>query len=146
MIDLNSDNYYMQQELKEAQKAFEKDEVPIGAVIVANGTIIAKGHNLTEQLNDVTAHAEIQAITASSQYLGAKYLNDCTIYITVQPCVMCSGALNWSQIKKVVYGASDPNQKIDIKTLLHPSTEVISGVLKDESGQLMKDFFKKKRK
>ena len=146
MIDLKSDNYFMQQALKEAQKAFEKDEVPIGAVVVANETIIAKGHNLTEQLNDITAHAEIQAITASSQYLGAKYLSDCTIYVTVQPCIMCSGALNWSQIKRVVYGASDPNQKIDIKTLLHPSTEVKSGILKDEASQLMKDFFQKKRK
>jgi tRNA(adenine34) deaminase len=143
MLSVFSDEYYMKEALKEAQKAFEKDEVPVGAVIVCKNTIIARAHNLTEQLNDTTAHAEMQAITAATNYLGAKYLNECTIYITLEPCIMCAGALNWAQIGKIVYAAKD--EKKGYKTLnqniLHPKTEVSSGILEKECSEIIKEFF-----
>jgi tRNA(adenine34) deaminase len=145
--DSNPDNYYMKQALQEAQKAGEYDEVPIGAVIVCQNRIIARGHNLTETLTDVTAHAEMQAITAAAQFLGGKYLTDCTLYVTIEPCVMCAGALGWSQISRIVYGAADEKRGYThfAPNALHPKTEVVSGVLEDECGKLMKEFFKLKR-
>ena len=146
-MELYSDEYFMREALKEAQKAFELDEVPVGAIIVANNKIIARGHNLTEQLNDVTAHAEMQSITSAANYIGGKYLNDCTLYVTLEPCVMCAGALYWSHINKVVYGASDDKKgftKIH-EPLLHPKTIVNKGVLADDCSRLLKDFFQKKR-
>ena len=143
----DSDIRFMQQALDEARVAFARDEVPVGAVIVCGDRIIARGHNLTETLNDVTAHAEMQAITAGANYLGGKYLTDCTLYVTVEPCVMCAGALGWSQISKVVYGASDEKRGFTrfAPNALHPKTEVISGVLEAECAELMKAFFRKKR-
>ena len=137
----------MRQALDEAHRAFERDEVPVGAVIVCGNRIIARGHNLTETLNDVTAHAEMQAITAGTNFLGGKYLTDCTLYVTVEPCVMCAGALGWSQISKIVYGAPDEKRGFTrfAPNALHPKTEVISGVLEEECSALMKVFFKKKR-
>ena len=144
---MQSDEQYMKQALMEAQKAFERDEVPVGAVIVCQNRIIARGHNLTETLTDVTAHAEMQAITAASQFLGGKYLTDCTLYVTVEPCVMCAGAIAWAQVGKLVYGAPDEKRgytKISPQAL-HPKTEVVSGLMAAECGQLMKDFFQKKR-
>lgn len=137
----------MKQALKEAEKALQKDEVPIGAVIVANNTIIGRGHNLTETLNDVTAHAEMQAITAAAGYLGGKYLTDCTLFVTIEPCFMCAGALFWAQISRVVYGAPDEKRGYTMAggNVLHPGTSVISGVLADEAKNLMQDFFRKKR-
>lgn len=145
--DLNPDEYYMRQALQEAQKAAERDEVPVGAVIVCQGRIIARGYNLTETLTDVTAHAEMQAITAAAQFLGGKYLIDCTLYVTVEPCVMCAGALGWSQISRIVYGTPDEKRGFArfAPDSLHPKTEVVSGVLEDECRKLMKEFFKKKR-
>ncbi len=146
-MELYSDEYYMREALKEAQKAFELDEVPVGAIIVADNRIIARGHNLTEQLNDVTAHAEMQSITSAANYIGGKYLNDCTLYVTLEPCVMCAGALYWSHITKVVYGASDDKKgftKIN-EPLLHPKTVITKGVLADDCSKLLKDFFQKKR-
>jgi tRNA(adenine34) deaminase len=143
---LFSHEYFMKMALTEAQKAFDLGEVPVGAIIVANNQIIGKGHNLTEQLKDVTAHAEMQAITAAANYLGAKYLIDCTLYVTLEPCVMCSGALFWSQISKVVFGAKDEKRGYQqAGNSLHPKTEIISGVLEAECAQLMKDFFKQLR-
>lgn len=138
----------MREALKEAQKAFDKDEVPIGAVIVADNKIIARAHNLTETLNDVTAHAEMQAITAAANYIGGKYLNDCTLYVTIEPCVMCAGALAWSHITKIVYGAAETKKGFSVleKTLLHPKTVVLKGVLANDCEKIMKDFFVKKRK
>ena len=137
----------MRQALEEAKKAAAADEVPVGAVIVCNDRIIARGHNLTETLTDVTAHAEMQAITAAANFLGGKYLTDCTLYVTVEPCVMCAGALGWSQISKIVYGAADEKRGFTrfAPNSLHPKTEVISGVLEADCGELMKDFFRKKR-
>jgi tRNA(adenine34) deaminase len=145
--DINPDVYFMKQALQEAHKAGERDEVPIGAVIVCQGRIIARGHNLTETLIDVTAHAEMQAITAASQFLGGKYLTDCTLYVTVEPCVMCAGALGWSQISRIVYGAADDKRGFArfAPAALHPKTEVISGIMEEECSKLVKDFFKKKR-
>ena len=145
--DTNPDLYFMRQALLEAQKAGERDEVPIGAVIVCQGRIIARGHNLTETLTDVTAHAEMQAITAAAQFLGGKYLNDCTLYVTVEPCVMCGGALGWSQISRIVYGASDEKRGFVrfAPNALHPKTELVSGILEEECSRLVKEFFKKKR-
>jgi tRNA(adenine34) deaminase len=142
------DNFFMKEALKEAQKAFDADEVPIGAVVVANNKIIARAHNLTERLNDVTAHAEMQAITAAENALGGKYLLDCTMYITVEPCIMCAGALNWSQITRVVYGASDNRRGYTClgNNILHPKTIIQSGVMEDECASLMKLFFSQKRK
>lgn len=147
MLTVFSDEFYMKEALKEAQKAVEKDEVPVGAVIVCKNTIIARAHNLTEQLNDATAHAEMQAITAATNYLGAKYLNDCTIFITLEPCVMCAGALYWSQIGKIVFAAKDEKKGYSLvnQRILHPKTEVISGILEKESSEIIKEFFKKKR-
>ena len=147
MITLHDDDYFMRQALKEAQRAFATDEIPIGAVVVCNGTIIARCHNLTERLNDVTAHAEMQAITAAADYMGGKYLPECTMYVTVEPCTMCAGALAWSQIGRIVYGASDNRKGYTHlqNFVLHPKTEVTKGVLEEECGKLMKDFFKKKR-
>ena len=145
--ELFSDEYFMREALKEANIAFEKDEVPIGAVVVCDRTIIAKAHNLTEILTDVTAHAEMQAITAASDYLGSKFLEDCTLYVTVEPCMMCAGALYWSRIGKIVYATKDKKKGYSIfsPSLLHPKTSLISGVLETEAAKLMKDFFKMKR-
>lgn len=141
-----NDEYFMKKALIEAQKAFDMGEIPVGAIVVANGIIIAKAHNLTERLHDVTAHAEIQAITSASQYLGGKFLNQCTMYITLEPCLMCAGALYWSRIARVVFGASDPKrgyQKLDIN--LHPKTHITSGILKNECQDILNLFFEKKR-
>jgi len=142
-----TDEYFMNAALREAEAALEKGEIPVGAVIVLNNRIIARAHNLTETLNDVTAHAEMQALTSAFHYLGAKYLNDCTIFVTLEPCVMCAGALYWSQIGKVVYGASDPKKGYTLvnAALLHPKTEVVCGILAKESRRLLEDFFKKLR-
>lgn len=132
--------------LQEAQIALEKDEVPIGCIIVSNNRVIAKAHNLTEALNDVTAHAEMQAITSAANYLGGKYLQNCTLYVTLEPCVMCCGALNWSQISKVVIGARDEQRGFINKNLsLHPKTELVAGVMENECSDLVKNFFKSKR-
>jgi tRNA(adenine34) deaminase len=142
-----NDEHYMKLALAEARKALERDEVPVGAVIVCNGRIIARGHNLTETLTDVTAHAEMQAITAAAGFLGGKYLKDCTLYVTVEPCIMCAGALGWSQISRVVVGTTDEKRGFQrfAPDALHPKTELLTGVLEDECSQLMKDFFRKKR-
>jgi len=146
-LSLYSDEYFMKEALKEAQRSFDEDEVPIGAVVVCNERIIARAHNLTERLNDVTAHAEMQAFTAAADYLGGKYLEECTLYVTIEPCVMCAGASYWSRIGKIVFGAKDEKKGYSkIKSeLLHPKTEVISGVLEKECGDLMKTFFNQKR-
>lgn len=146
-MELYSDTYFMNEALKEAQKAFDADEVPVGAVIVAENKIIARGHNLTEQLNDVTAHAEMQTITSAANYIGGKYLNDCTLFVTLEPCLMCAGALHWTHITKIVYGASDEKKgfsKIN-QTVLHPKTVVVKGVLEEDCSRILKEFFKKKR-
>ena len=139
---------YMREALREAQAAAEEDEVPVGAVIVCRGRIIAKGHNMTERLNDPTAHAEMIAVTAATEAMGGKYLNECTLYVTVEPCPMCAGALAWAQIGKVVYGAIDPKRGFSLfsPSLLHPKTEVIAGVLAEECGGIVTDFFRGKRK
>lgn len=141
------DTFYMKQALMEAQKAFASEEVPVGAVVVCRDRIIGRGHNLTEMLNDVTAHAEMQAITAAANNLGGKYLNECTLYVTVEPCVMCAGAIAWAQTGKLVFGAADDKRGYQkyAPDALHPKTVVIKGVLVDECAQLMKDFFKKRR-
>lgn len=137
----------MQKAIQQAEMAFERDEVPVGAVVVCRDRIIARAHNLTEALNDVTAHAEMQAITAAANSLGGKYLNDCTLYVTVEPCVMCAGAIGWSQLGRLVYGATDPKRGFSVyaPNALHPKTEVVSGVMEEACGNLMRDFFKKKR-
>lgn len=137
----------MKQALQEAKKAFDEDEVPVGAVIVCNNQIIARAHNLTETLNDVTAHAEMQAITSATNNIGGKYLNDCTLYVTLEPCVMCAGALFWSQISKIVFGAYDEKRgyKRLSENILHPKTEVVPGILENECKNLLLDFFNKKR-
>lgn len=141
-----TDEYYMKLALQEAQIALEKDEVPIGCIIVSNNRVIAKAHNLTETLNDVTAHAEMQAITSAANYLGGKYLQNCTLYVTLEPCVMCCGALNWSQISKVVIGARDEQRGFINKNLsLHPKTELVVGVMENECSDFVKNFFKSKR-
>lgn len=166
MDTIISDEALMREALKEAQKAFDADEVPVGAIVVCNNKIIARAHNLTERLNDVTAHAEMQAITAAANYLNGKYLNECTMYITLEPCVMCAGAIAWAQLGKLVYGAPDTkrgfnllNEQRDLirlsdtfskgegkrKQILHPKTELISGILDKECADLIKTFFKKKR-
>ena len=139
---------YMKDALREALCAEAEGEVPIGAVIVCRGRIIAKGHNMTERLNDPTAHAEMIAITAATEAMGGKYLSDCTLYVTVEPCPMCAGALAWSQIGKVVYGASDPKRGFShfSPSLMHPKTEVVAGVLADECGGLVSEFFRRKRR
>lgn len=144
---MEEDIRYMRDALREAQSALEEGEVPIGAVVVCKGRIIARGHNLTETLNDVTAHAEMQAVTAAASWLGGKYLNDCTLYVTVEPCPMCAAALNWAQVGRIVYGAADPRRGYTLFTppLLHPRTQVTAGILSDECSAMMKEFFKEKR-
>ena len=141
------DKYYMKQALAEARKAFDRGEVPVGAVIVCQNRVIARSHNLTEALNDVTAHAEMQAITAAANFLGGKYLADCTLYVTVEPCVMCAGAIAWSQMGKLVFGAADEKRGYQryAPHALHPKTIVQQGLLAEDCASLMKDFFKKKR-
>lgn len=143
----NLDEQYMQEALKLAKKAFEEDEIPIGAIIVSNGKIIGKGYNMTERLNDVTAHAEMQAFTAAANYLGGKYLKDCTLYVTVEPCVMCAGASYWTQISKIVYGARDEKRGYSSihEKIIHPKTIIQSGVLETECAELMMSFFRNKR-
>jgi tRNA(adenine34) deaminase len=147
IMDLNTDEYYMREALREAHKALAEDEVPIGAVVVCKNKIIARGYNLTEKLIDVTAHAEMQAFTAASNYLGGKYLEDCTLYVTIEPCVMCAGASFWTQIGKIVFGARDDKRGFLLtgKNILHPRTVLVAGVMEDECGKLIKEFFKKKR-
>lgn len=147
-MELYSDEYFMNEALKEARKAYDADEVPVGVVIVAENKIIARAHNLTELLNDVTAHAEMQAITSAANFIGGKYLNDCILYVTLEPCLMCAGALYWSHITKVVYGANDDKKgfsKLN-QPILHPKTILVKGVLEDECSTLLKDFFALKRK
>lgn len=147
MINIFTDEYFMKKALQEAEMAFEKGEIPVGAVIVVADKVIARTHNLTELLNDVTAHAEMQAITAAANFLGGKYLKDCTLYVTLEPCQMCAGALYWSQISKIVFGASDTHRGYEkMGTQLHPKTTVVRGVLADEAADLMKRFFAEKRK
>lgn len=142
-----SDEYFMREALKEAMKSLEQDEVPVGAVIVCQDRIIGRGHNLTERLVDVTAHAEMQAFTAASNYLGAKYLDECTLYVTLEPCVMCAGAAFWTQIGRVVYGAADDKRGYTktSASILHPRTTVVPGILEKECATLLTDFFKSKR-
>ncbi|MEX0273777.1 MAG: nucleoside deaminase [Flavobacteriaceae bacterium] len=143
---LFDDAYFMKKALQEAEVAFEKGEVPIGAVIVVQQQIIARAHNLTERLNDVTAHAEMQAITAAANFLGGKYLRDCTLYVTLEPCQMCAGALYWSQISKVVFGASDPERGCAaLGSKLHPKTEWVGGIMENEASELLRRFFIQKR-
>lgn len=141
------DRFYMKQALMEAEKAASRGEVPVGAIVVCRDRILARTHNLTEMLNDVTAHAEMQAITAAANALGGKYLNDCTLYVTVEPCVMCAGAIAWAQMGRLVFGAEDEKRGYQkyAPNALHPKTEVVKGVMAEECAQLMKDFFRKKR-
>lgn len=155
MITAFSDESFMKEALKEAQKAYDADEVPIGAVIVCENRIIARAHNYTERLNDVTAHAEMQAFTAAANYLGGKYLAECTLYVTIEPCVMCAGASYWTQIGKIIYGAKDEKRAYSKYSgklpdgeagILHPSCEIRGGVLRDECASILKKFFRKKRK
>jgi len=146
MLNPFDDDYFMRQALQEARLAYDEDEVPVGAVIVSGEKIIGRGHNLTERLTDVTAHAEMQAITAAASYLGGKYLKDCTLYVTLEPCTMCCGALYWSQIGKIVVGAPDPKRGfLTMGGHLHPKTKYETGILQDQCGQLIIDFFKRKR-
>lgn len=146
MITPYNDEYFMRQAMLEAQKAFDQDEVPVGAIVVAGQQIIARAHNFTEKLNDVTAHAEMQAITSAADYLGGKYLKGCTMYITLEPCVMCAGALYWSQIDKVVFGATDEKRGASsVGELYHPKTNVVGGILESEAQELLQRFFQKKR-
>ena len=147
-LSVFSDEHFMGEAIKEAQKAFDADEVPVGAVVVCNKQIIARAHNLTECLNDVTAHAEMQGITSAANFLNGKYLNECTLYVTLEPCVMCAGAISWAQLGKLVYGASDTKRGFNLivdKSILHPKTNVKKGVLAEKCSELMKDFFKRKR-
>ena len=141
------DSYYMRKALEQAREAFEGGEVPVGAVVVCRDRIIARAHNLTETLHDVTAHAEMQAITAAADALGGKYLDACTLYVTVEPCVMCAGAIGWSQLGRLVYGASDPKRGFTVYApgALHPKTGVTAGVMADECGALMREFFRARR-
>lgn len=143
-----SDEYFMKEALKEAQKAFKLNEVPVGAIIVCNNTIIARAHNYTEHLNDVTAHAEMQAFTSAANYLGGKYLQECTLYVTLEPCVMCAGASYWTQIGRIVYGAKDDKRGYSTlnTSILHPKTKITSGILEEESAELLQKFFVRKRK
>lgn len=149
MVDI--DEYYMRMALAEAQAAFDEGEVPVGAVIVVNGKVIARAHNRTEALTDITAHAEMQAITSACEYLGGKYLPECTIYVTVEPCIMCAGALGWSQIGRIVYGTPDEKKGFFsyykyVRTPIHPKTDITEGVLEEECRELMQSFFKKLRR
>ena len=146
MIEPFNDTYFMKKALQEAEVAYEKGEIPIGAVIVIDDRIIARAHNLTEMLNDVTAHAEMQAITAAANFLGGKYLINCTLYVTIEPCQMCAGALFWSQISNIVYGARDEDRGcINLKTKLHPKTKIKGGILEVEASSILKKFFMEKR-
>ena len=146
MNSVLDDAYFMKRALVEAELAFEKNEIPVGAVVVSEGRIIAKGHNLTELLNDVTAHAEMQVITAAANFIGGKYLKGCKLYVTLEPCQMCAGALYWSQISELIYGASDPERGyVKMRTQLHPKTKVKSGVMEEECSSLLKRFFIEKR-
>ena len=146
MLKPYDDTYFMRKALAEAEQAFTKGEIPVGAVVVANDQIIARGHNLTELLNDVTAHAEMQVITAAANHIGGKYLKGCTLYVSLEPCQMCAGALYWSQLSKLVFAASDTQRGYrQMGAKLHPKTEVVSGVLEQEAGQLLKRFFIEKR-
>ena len=147
LYPLFTDEYFMNEALREAHKAFEKDEVPVGAVVVCQKRIIARAHNLTETLHDVTAHAEMQAFTAASDYLGGKYLNECTLYVTLEPCVMCAGAAFWTRIEKIIYGTADEKRGYTLidRPLLHPKTTVESGVLQTQCKNLLKEFFALKR-
>ncbi len=142
-----SDEYFMKMAYREAEKALEKDEIPVGAVVVLNNMVIGRGYNLTQTLQDVTAHAEMQAITAATNHIGAKYLNDCTLYVTLEPCVMCAGAIAWAQLGSLVFGASDPKKGYTLikHNILHPKTLVISGVMAQECSEILKQFFNKKR-
>jgi tRNA(adenine34) deaminase len=146
-MDLYSDEYFMREALKEAAKAFAIEEVPVGAVVVCKNRIIARAHNQTEKLTDATAHAEMLAVTAAANYLGSKYLSECTLYVTLEPCVMCSGALHWVQLQKLVFGASDLQRGYSLVSspLLHPKTEVVRGIQADESKKLLEDFFRRIR-
>ena len=149
MIVNDEDRHFMKVAIDEARRAYEEDEVPIGAVVVSKGRIIGRGHNLTEKLNDVTAHAEMQAITAAANYLGGKYLDDCTLYVTVEPCIMCAGAIGWSQLKRIVYGAPDAKRGFSTftsRTPFHPKSVVVSGVMEDECAEIMRSFFSRKLK
>ncbi|MEC7783235.1 MAG: nucleoside deaminase [Bacteroidota bacterium] len=146
LIEPFDDHYFMKKALQEAETAFELGEIPVGAVVTVNNRIIARAHNLTERLHDVTAHAEMQAITAAANFLGGKYLTDCTLYVTLEPCQMCAGALYWSQISRIVFGAADTNRGYQkMGTHLHPKTQVTSGVLETEAAQLLKRFFIERR-
>ena len=146
MIQPFDDVYFMKKALQEAETAFDKGEVPVGAIIVFKDQIIARAHNLTETLNDVTAHAEMQAFTAAADFLGGKYLKDCTLYVTLEPCQMCAGASYWAQIGKIVYGASEPERGFKkLKSTLHPKTKVVAGILENECSHLLKRFFVEKR-
>lgn len=146
-LSVHSDEHFMKQALQEAQRAFEADEVPVGAVIVSRNKIIARAHNLTERLTDVTAHAEMQAFTAAAEFLGSKYLTDCTLYVTLEPCVMCAGASYWTQLKKIVFGAYDEKRGFARfgSELIHPKTQIVGGLLEAECSSLMKQFFQQKR-
>ena len=146
-LSVFSDEYFMKEALKEAQKAFEEDEVPVGAVVVCNKQIIARAHNMTEKLNDATAHAEMLAITAAENFLGSKYLKDCTLYVSLEPCVMCAGACYWTQVSRIVYGAEDDRHghKKSGDKLLHPKTKIEGGIMEEASSKLLKHFFQKKR-
>lgn len=146
-LSIFSDQSFMKEALKEAQKAFDRDEVPVGAVVVAKNRVIARAHNLTEALTDVTAHAEMQAITSAADFIGGKYLKNCTVYVTLEPCPMCASALYWAQATKVVYGAKDEKRGFSSisNDLLHPKTQVIGGVMENECAELMTEFFRKKR-
>lgn len=147
MITPYNDEYYMKQALEEAKKGYDMGEVPVGAIVVSNDQIIAKSHNLTEMLNDVTAHAEMQAITAAADFIGGKYLKNCTLYVTLEPCTMCGGALYWTQIDKIVFGASDEKRGASQHSnVYHPKTKIIHGILEEECGGLIKSFFQEKRK
>ena len=147
MENIFTDEYFMKKALQEAELAFEKGEIPVGAVVVIDNRVIARSHNLTELLNDVTAHAEMQAITASANFLGGKYLKNCTLYVTLEPCQMCAGALYWSQISKIVFGARDEQRGFMVMgTKLHPKTTVVSGIMANEAADLMKRFFIERRK
>ncbi len=141
-----NDTYFMKRALQEAQLAYDKNEIPIGAVIVCKDKIIARAHNLTEMLNDVTAHAEMQAFTAAADYLGGKYLKNCTLYVTLEPCQMCAGASYWTQIDKIVFGARDEQRGyLNMKTTLHPKTKIVSGIMEEECSKLLSKFFIEKR-
>lgn len=144
---IHDDAYFMNMALSEARKALAEDEIPIGAIVVCDGQVVGRGHNMTETLNDVTAHAEMMAVTSAAQTLGGKYLSDCTLYVTVEPCLMCAGAIAWAQVKRIVYGAADVKRGYSIYTQrpFHPRATVTGGILEEECARLMKDFFAKRR-